>query len=227
MTVTAVRVAPSVLAADFLHLADAVRQAEVAGVDRLHLDVMDGRFVPNISFGLPIVESIRAVTSLTLEAHLMIVEPEEYVSAFAEAGADTITVHAEVSPHLYRTVQHIHDVGKKAGVAINPATHWTAVEEILNVADLILVMTVNPGFGGQEFIEPMLAKIARVRSEIDQRGLATELEVDGGITAETTPRVVAAGARVLVAGTSVFRDPDGVTAAVRRLNEAATGGSPE
>ncbi len=223
MTRTSFFVAPSVLAADFLHLEDGVRAAEAAGVDRLHLDVMDGRFVPNISFGIPVVEAIRRSTTLMLEAHLMIVEPERYVEQFAAAGADLITVHTEVSPHLHRTVQHIHDTGKKAGVAINPATPWIAIEEILGIADLVLVMTVNPGFGGQIFIESMLPKIRRVREEIDRRGLSTELEVDGGVDVETIPAMASAGARVFVAGTSVFHAKSGVALAVQNLMTAARG----
>jgi len=226
MTAAAARVeiAPSVLASDFLHLGDAVRAAETGGADRLHLDVMDGRFVPNISFGSPIVEAIRRHTGMFLEAHLMVVAPEDQVTTFAEAGADLITVHAEVSPHLYRTLQHIHDHGKRAGVAINPATHWHAVEEVLDLADLVLVMTVSPGFGGQEFIGQMLPKIERVRAEIDRRGLDTDIEVDGGINQETVRRVVGAGARVLVAGTSVYGASGGVDEAIRRLRETGSAG---
>ena len=216
-----IQVAPSILAADFLHLADAVREAEDAGVTRLHLDVMDGRFVPNISFGQPVVRAIRSSTSLLLEAHLMIVEPERYVPDFAAAGADLITIHQEVSPHLYRSLELIRSLGKRAGVAINPATPVEAIEEILGLADLILVMTVSPGFGGQEFIEAMLPKIRRVRAAIDHRRLATELEVDGGIDEETAGEVVSAGARVLVAGTAVYRSRRGVKGAVAAIERAA------
>jgi ribulose-phosphate 3-epimerase len=221
-----VQLAPSILNSDFLHLGDAVKAVEDAGIERLQIDVMDGRFVPNISVGLPVVASIRSATSMLLEAHLMIVEPERYVAAFAEAGADLIIVHTEVSPHLYRTLEQIHDCGKRAGVAMNPATPWTVLEEVFGLADLILVMTVNPGFGGQEFIEPMLSKIGRVREELDRRGLTTELEVDGGIDEQTAPRAVGAGARVLVAGTSIYRAPDGVAQAVERLYQAARRGLP-
>jgi ribulose-phosphate 3-epimerase len=216
-----VQIAPSILASDFLHLGEAVKQAEQGGADRLHIDVMDGRFVPNITIGPPILECIRSATQMLLETHLMIVEPERYVPVFAQSGADLITVHTEVSPHLYRTLEQIHDHGKRAGVAINPGTSWIAVQEVLELADLILVMTVSPGFGGQEFIETMLPKIAAVREELDRRGLSADIEVDGGINEETAPRVVAAGARVLVAGTSVYRSPHGVSRAMRSLRDAA------
>jgi ribulose-phosphate 3-epimerase len=218
-----IQIAPSILASDFLHLADAVKAAEDAGAERLHLDVMDGRFVPNITIGPPVVERIREATGMRLETHLMIVEPERYVAAFAELGVDLITVHQEVSPHLYRTLQHIHDVGARAGVAINPGTPWRAIEEVLDLADLVLVMTVNPGFGGQEFIADMLPKVRAVRAELNRRGLDTELEVDGGVDPDTVAAVVEAGASVLVAGTSVYRAEEGVSFAVERLRALAEG----
>jgi ribulose-phosphate 3-epimerase len=222
----AIQIAPSILASDFLRLGDAVQSVAEAGVERLQVDVMDGRFVPNITLGPHVVAAIRPTTSLLLEAHLMIVEPERYVPVFAEAGADLIIVHSEVSPNLYRTVQQIKDLGTLAGVAINPGTPWGAVEEILGLADLILVMTVNPGFGGQAFIEAMLPKISSLREEILRRGLATDLEVDGGIDPETAQLAVAAGATVLVAGTSVYRAPGGVAAGVQRLREAVNAAKP-
>ncbi|GAC1446147.1 MAG: ribulose-phosphate 3-epimerase [Chloroflexota bacterium] len=219
-----VQIAPSVLASDFLHLEEELRDAERAGAQRLHLDVMDGRFVPNISIGTPIVQAIRSATAAVLETHLMILEPERYVPVFAEAGADLITVHVEVSPHLYRTVQQIHDLGKRAGVALNPATTWHAIEEIVDCADLILVMTVNPGFGGQAFISAMVPKIARIRELLDRKGSMAELEVDGGIDVHTAPHVISAGARVLVAGTSIFKANRGVVTAFGDLRTAALSG---
>lgn len=221
-----IQIAPSILASDFLRLGDAVRSVARAGAERLQIDVMDGRFVPNITLGPQVVAAIRPITSLVLEAHLMIVEPERYVPVFAESGADLIIVHTEVSPNLYRTVQQIKGLGKLAGVAINPGTPWMAVEEVLGLADHILVMTVNPGFGGQTFIRPMLAKITSIRKEIQRRGLMTDVEVDGGIDPETAVLAVGAGATVLVAGTSVYRAPGGVAVGIQRLREAANAAKP-
>lgn len=221
-----IQIAPSILASDFLRLGDAVRSVARAGAERLQIDVMDGRFVPNITLGPQVVAGIRPITSLVLEAHLMIVEPERYVPVFAESGADLIIVHTEVSPNLYRTVQQIKGLGKLAGVAINPGTPWMAVEEVLGLADHILVMTVNPGFGGQTFIRPMLAKITSIRKEIQRRGLMTDVEVDGGIDPETAVLAVGAGATVLVAGTSVYRAPGGVAVGIQRLREAANAAKP-
>jgi ribulose-phosphate 3-epimerase len=222
MNPTAVKLAPSILAADFARLGDQVREAERAGADRIHVDVMDGHFVPNISMGPVVVKALRPVTRLPLETHLMIEEPDRYLEAFVDAGADTLIVHAENAVNLHRTVQHIKHLGKKAGVAFNPATSVTAIEEILPDADLILVMTVNPGFGGQEFIHGTLAKIRRVSEMIVKVKAAIELEVDGGIDAATTPLVVAAGARVLVAGSAIFGSKEGVTAAMAGLKHAAS-----
>jgi ribulose-phosphate 3-epimerase len=221
MNAAAIKLAPSVLAADFARLGEQVREADQAGADRIHVDVMDGHFVPNISMGPVVVKALRPVTKLPLEVHLMIEEPIRYLDAFAEAGADSMLVHVENAANLHRTVQHIKALGKKAGVVLNPATSPVAVAEILPDVDLILVMTVNPGFGGQKFISNTLGKVRRIRQMIDQSKRDIELEVDGGIDAETAPRAVEAGARVLVAGSAIFGAAEGVTAAMNRLRHAA------
>ena len=202
------RIHPSILAADFGRIADEVRAAEAAGADAIHVDVMDGRFVPNITVGPVIVAAVRAATKLPVDVHLMIVEPERYVEAFARAGADNLTVHIEVSPHLHRTVQQIRGLGKKASVSLNPHTPIAGLEMVLPDLSMVLLMTVNPGFGGQTFIESVVPKISALRAEIDRRGLAVDIEVDGGITHETARVVVDAGANVLVAGSAVFGKPD-------------------
>ncbi len=194
---------------------------EAAGADRVQIDVMDGRFVPNITFGALAVESLRPLTRLTLEAHLMVEPPEDFIEKFAGAGADTLIVHQEATPHLHRAIEHIHDLGKKAGVALNPSTPASLLSEILDSLQLVLVMTVNPGFGGQQFIPQTLGKVRQVRTEILQRGLDCEVEVDGGINHETARRVVEAGADVLVAGSAVFDSEDGIAAAMQRLLESA------
>jgi len=216
-----IKIAPSILAADFAHLAEAVESAEAAGVDYIHVDVMDGHFVPNISIGPPVVRSLRQVTPLPLDVHLMISDPLRYASAFAEAGADVLTVHVEATPHLHRILQRIRDLGVRPGVSLNPATPAASISEILNDVELVLVMTVNPGYGGQAFIEHTLRKIAQVREMLDSAGSAAELEVDGGIGPQTAERVVAAGATVLVAGTAIFGAPEGVPAAVSAIRQAA------
>jgi len=197
-------VAPSILSADFGHLADEVRAVEAAGAEWIHVDVMDGRFVPNITIGPPVVAALRKATKLPLDVHLMIVEPERYVDDFAAAGADVITVHVEASPHLYRTLQHIRSLGKRAGVSLNPHTSEEAIRHALPQADLVLVMSVNPGFGGQQFIADVIPKIEALRGMIDRAGLSVDLEVDGGVKPGTAKRVVAAGADVLVAGSAIF-----------------------
>jgi len=215
-----IKIAPSILSADFLRLGEEVKQAEEAGSDRFHVDVMDGRFVPNISLGIPALKAMRRGTALPLESHLMIEEPDRYVEAFAQAGSDIIIVHQENSPHLNRTVQRIKDLGKRAGVALNPSTPAVMLEETLEILDLVLVMTVNPGFGGQRFIGYMLHKIRQVRQMLDRHHPGCELEVDGGIEPSTVPLVVEAGAQVLVAGTAVFGHPRGAQAGIRSLIEA-------
>jgi ribulose-phosphate 3-epimerase len=201
-------VAPSILSADFARLGEEVKAVEAAGADWLHVDVMDGRFVPNITIGPPVVKALRRVTKLPLDVHLMIVEPERYVDAFAEAGADTITVHVEACTHLHRTLTHIRSLGKRAGVTLNPSTNEDTLRYVLDVVDQILVMSVNPGFGGQTLIREVLPKVAAIRKMIDERNLPIDLEIDGGITAETAKEAIAAGARVLVAGNAVFNTKD-------------------
>jgi ribulose-phosphate 3-epimerase len=198
-------------------LGEQVLEVEAAGVDRFQIDVMDGRFVPNITFGARAFECLRPLTRLAIEAHLMVQPPEDFIERFARAGADTIIVHQEATPHLHRAIQYIHHCGKKAGVAINPSTPAGTLSEVLGSLQLVLVMTVNPGFGGQEFIFETLPKIRQVRSAIRERGFDCEVEVDGGINHETAPLVVEAGANVLVAGTAVFESKDGVAAAIEGL----------
>jgi ribulose-phosphate 3-epimerase len=215
------RLAPSILSADFARLGEQIAEVARAGADYIHVDVMDGHFVPNITIGAPVVASIRRATALPLDVHLMIEHPERYISDFAKAGADIITVHVEASPHLQATMRSIKELGARAGVSINPPTPLDAVEESLAYADLVLVMSVNPGFGGQSFIPETLPRIASIRQLLDERGLRAELEVDGGINADNAPAVVKAGANVLVAGNSIFRAPEGISGAMRRLREAA------
>ncbi len=216
------KIAPSILAADLLHLGDQVAAAEQGGADRFQVDVMDGVYVPNISFGLPVVAALRRATQRLVEAHLMIVQPERYVEGFAQAGADLIIVHQEAAVHLDRVLQHIKQLGKKAGVALNPATPATVLDQIVEQVDLVLVMTVNPGFGGQTFIPYTLRKIRQVQQLLSERNPACEIEIDGGVEVETIGAAYEAGARVFVAGTSVFGHPAGPAAGVRALIEAAT-----
>ncbi|MGB8486654.1 MAG: ribulose-phosphate 3-epimerase [Xanthobacteraceae bacterium] len=220
MTTDAVKLAPSILAADFAHLGDQVAEAERAGADRIHVDVMDGHFVPNLSMGAPIINSLRRVTRLPLEAHLMISNPDAFVEEFAEAGTDSFLVHWEGNNDLSRTVQRIKALGKRVGVAINPATSASVLEEIMQDIDQVLVMTVNPGFGHQHFLHTTLPKITRARQMIDRIKPRCGLEVDGGVDATTAPLAVAAGADVLVAGSAIFNDSESVTAAVNRLRTA-------
>jgi len=221
VTTDEVKLAPSILAADFAHLGDQVAEAERAGANRIHVDVMDGHFVPNLSMGPPIINSLRRVTRLSLEAHLMISNPDLFVDEFALAGTDSFIVHWEGNNDLSRTVQRIKSLRKRVGVAINPATSATVLEEILQDLDQVLVMTVNPGFGHQHFLQTMLPKITRARQMIDRIIPGScDLEVDGGVDATTAPLAVAAGADVLVAGSAIFNDSESVTVAMERLRAA-------
>ena len=204
----AVRIAPSILSADFGRLAAEIEAVEKAGADWIHVDVMDGHFVPNLTIGPPVVRAVRRATKLPLDVHLMIEAPERSLADYAEAGADRIGVHVETCPHLHRTVQQIRGLGKRACVVLNPSTPALAVEPVLGDIDQVLVMSVNPGFGGQSFIEGVLPKLVQLRRWIDERGLPVELEVDGGISADTIERAARAGANVFVAGTAVFGAPD-------------------
>lgn len=220
-----VKLAPSILAADFARLGEQVAEAERGGADRIHVDIMDGHFVPNLSMGAPIVQSLRRVTDLHLEMHMMISDPDFFLDEFVEAGSDSFLVHWEGNNNLHRTVQRIKALGKRAGVAINPATRAAVLEEILPDLDQVLVMTVNPGFGHQHFIHSTLPKIRRVSQMIEQLKPGCELEVDGGIDEVTAPLTVAAGANVLVAGSSIFAAGVGVCAAMQRLRNAINCGA--
>jgi ribulose-phosphate 3-epimerase len=216
-----VKLAPSILSADFAQLGKQVSEAEQSGADRIHVDVMDGHFVPNISIGAPVVQSLRQVTRLPLETHLMISDPDFFLDEFTEAGSSSFLVHWEGNNDLHRTVQRIKALGKRVGVVINPATPAAVLEEILQDVDQVLVMTVNPGFGHQRFIHTTLPKIQRVRQMIDEINQDCDLEVDGGIDVTTAPLVVDAGANVLVAGSAIFGEGEGVIAAMNRLRAAA------
>ena len=218
-----VKIAPSILAADFSRMGEQVAEAEAGGADYIHVDVMDGRFVPNLTFGADMVRAIRRWTSLPLDVHMMVTPPEQYVEAMAEAGADMMTVHAEASLHIHRVAQMVRDAGARPGVAINPGTPVSAIEEVIEDVDLVLVMSVNPGLGGQEFIGASVDKVRRVRAMLDERGLAAELEVDGGIAPGTARSVVEAGADVLVAGSAVYGGPASVADSIALIRAAAAG----
>jgi len=221
----AVRLAPSILAADFARLGDLVREAEAAGADCIHIDVMDGRFVPVISLGTPIVEAIRRVTGLTLDIHLMIEEPERHVGAFMDAGGDVINVHVEATRHAHRIAREVRGRGKLAGACINPGTPVAVLEPLLPELDQVIVMAVNPGWSGQKFIQGALPKVRSLRQMIDAAGLPAQIEVDGGVTVQNAPACAAAGANVLVAATAVFNDRASVAENMSRLREALAAGA--
>jgi ribulose-phosphate 3-epimerase len=216
-----IKIAPSILSSDFARLAEQVQEAEAAGADWIHVDVMDGHFVPNLTIGPPVVRALRSVTDLPLDAHLMMEEPERYLEEFARAGADGLTVHVETCPHLHRTIQQIQDLGLTAGVTLNPATPLSSLEEILPYVDLVLIMSVNPGFGGQSYIPTSTSRIARLREMLDAIDSKAELEVDGGIDTATVETVVKAGATVLVAGSAIFNDKASIGANIRQLQRLA------
>jgi ribulose-phosphate 3-epimerase len=214
-----IEIAPSILSADFTRLAEEISTVEKAGASILHVDVMDGRFVPNITVGLPVVKAIAGTTQLPIDAHLMIVEPGRYADQFAKAGARMVSIHIEADPNAHRTLTSIRAAGALAGIVINPATSLSALDEVIKFADYVLVMSVNPGFGGQEFIPESLDKVRRLRKMIDERGLKTRIEIDGGINADNIAEVTGAGAEIIVAGSAIFAAPDPAVA-VRELREA-------
>jgi ribulose-phosphate 3-epimerase len=220
------QIASSILSADFARLGEQVREAVAGGADRIHVDVMDGHFVPNLTIGPLVVRALRPITDLPLDVHLMIEQPELLIPEFARAGADSLTVHVETCPHLHRTIQHIHELGVKAGVTLNPATPLVTLQEILPDVDLVLIMSVNPGFGGQSYIPGSTDKIARLRHMLDKRGLAqVELEVDGGIKEHNAAEVVAAGATILVIGSAIFNPKASVAANIAALRERVVSGA--
>lgn len=207
-----IKIAPSILSADFADLGGEIRRVADAGADLIHVDVMDGHFVPNLTFGPPVVAAIRKVTKLPFDVHLMITNPQEMITPFIKAGADIVTVHAETAPHLHRLIESIHEQGARAGVSLNPSTPLAAVEEVLDAVDLVLVMTVNPGFGGQKFIPAMIDKIRRLRRLIEAGRFTAEIEIDGGVTVDNARQIANAGADILVAGSAVYGAPDAADA---------------
>ncbi len=215
-----IQIAPSILAADFTKLGDDIRTAQAANAERIHIDVMDGRFVPNITMGPLVVQAARRATFLPLDVHLMIVEPSAHIAAFVQAGADRISVHIEADAHLHRTITHIQELGKQAGVALNPHTPAQALSGILPYVDFITVMTVNPGFGGQKFITGMMDKIREIRQMANTLGQQPDIEVDGGIDVTTAPSTVQAGANILIAGSAVFGHPQGIASGISAIRQA-------
>jgi ribulose-phosphate 3-epimerase len=215
-----IELVPSILSADFTRLGEQVREVEAAGAQRIQIDVMDGHFVPNITMGPMVVEAVRRCTKLTLEAHLMITNPQEYIETFAQAGADVIIVHQETCPHLHRIIQQIKATGKQTGVALNPSTPVFLLQDVLSLLDMVLIMTVNPGFGGQDFIPETLTKITTLHQMIKRHGLRCDIEVDGGIHEKTVPQVVQAGANLLVAGSAIYNKKESAEQAITKLRNA-------
>jgi ribulose-phosphate 3-epimerase len=218
-----IQISPSVLSADFARLGEEVAALEAAGADRIHWDVMDGQFVPNLTVGPAVIAATRAHTTLPFEAHLMVLTPDAMAEEYVKAGCSRLIVHPESTPHIHRTLGHVRALGATASVVINPGTSASAVEHVLDLVDMVLVMTVNPGFGGQKYIATMAPKIEEIRAMIDRRGLDIDIEVDGGITVDTIAHATAAGANVFVAGTAVFRHPGGLASAISELRDAAPG----